>query len=300
MKSLRITTAELAKICNVSQGTVDRALNDRTDIKAQTKQNILETAKKYGYRKSIDTQSGSITGQVGIIVFNLNNEFFCDLITEIEYALRKKNLGVVVMLSHYDKEAEIEAIRSLYNMGVEGIVLCSVNSGREFKNYLSMFDIPIVAVGNRVEGIPYVGIDDFSAMREMTLKVISEEYQNVIYFSPALRYSDAFAQRSRYEGFLNAVGERTFDVVTHIDDIKKHYGEKTVVICSSDYYALQVYFKAADIKITGFDNISSLKKYKTGISTVDYSRGEIASSIKKIICEGIRKDFLVNHVILDN
>ena len=48
MKSLKITTSEIAKICNVSQGTVDRALNNRTDIKAETKRKILEVAKRYG------------------------------------------------------------------------------------------------------------------------------------------------------------------------------------------------------------------------------------------------------------
>ena len=41
MKDLKITTSQIAKICNVSQGTVDRALNNRPDIKAETKQKII-------------------------------------------------------------------------------------------------------------------------------------------------------------------------------------------------------------------------------------------------------------------
>ena len=48
MNHLRITTAELAQICGVSQGTVDRALNNRTDINAETKQRIINAAKQYG------------------------------------------------------------------------------------------------------------------------------------------------------------------------------------------------------------------------------------------------------------
>lgn len=216
MKSFEISTTQIAKICNVSQGTVDRALNNRSDIKAETKQKILEVAKKYGYREYVDTSPDKIVGQIGVIVFNLNNEYFSELITEVEYVLRECSLGATVMMSHFDKQYEIECIRNLYNMGVKGIILCSVNSGEEFKNYLRLFDIPIIAVGNKVESLPYVGIDDFAAMRDMTRRVMADNPDEIIYYSPALRYHDASAQRKRYEGFLSAAGNTNYSVITNI------------------------------------------------------------------------------------
>ena len=45
MKNLNISTSALSKICGVSQGTVDRALNNRPGIKLSTKQKILTAAK---------------------------------------------------------------------------------------------------------------------------------------------------------------------------------------------------------------------------------------------------------------
>ena len=182
MKELKITTSQIAKICGVSQGTVDRALNGRPDIKAETKQKILDVARQYGYREYIDTTPDQIVGQIGIIIFNLNNEYFSELVTELEYALRKIKFGATIMMSHYDKQYEIECIRNLYNIGVDGIVLCSINSGVEFENYLKLFDIPIVAVGNKVGSLPYVGIDDFTAMKEMTEKILKDKPENIIFF----------------------------------------------------------------------------------------------------------------------
>lgn len=38
MKNLNISTSALSKICGVSQGTVDRTLNNRPGIKLSTKQ----------------------------------------------------------------------------------------------------------------------------------------------------------------------------------------------------------------------------------------------------------------------
>ena len=298
MKRLNITTSEIAKICNVSQGTVDRALNNRSDIKEQTKQQILDVAKKYGYRQYVSTSPDKMVGLIGIIVFNLKNEYFSELITEVEYALRKEGLGTVMMMSHFDKQYEIESIRNLYNMGVKGIILCSVNRGKEFENYLKLFDIPIVAVGNKVESLPYVGIDDYAAMKEMTVSVLNDNPDEIIYFSPALNYSDAYAQRMRYEGFLSAIGEKKHSVITDIENIKECYAENTTIICSNDYYALQVYFKAKNVKVVGFDNIKHINKHKMDIDSVAYSMSDIARETIDIIKNNKKDSVIVEHYIV--
>ena len=69
----------------------------------------------------------------------------------MEYALRKAKLGATVMMTHYDKQYEIECIRNLYNMGVKGIVLCSVNNGTEFENYLKKQCIKTTFNGSELE-----------------------------------------------------------------------------------------------------------------------------------------------------
>ena len=301
MNHLRITTAELAQICGVSQGTVDRALNNRTDINAETKQRIINAAKQYGYREYVDSKTEIKTaGQIGIIVFNLNNEYFSKLITETELILRELGFSAVIMMTHYDKQYEIECIRNMYNMGVKGIILCSVNSGDEFKNYLNLFDIPIVAVGNNIGSVPYVGIDDFCAMRDMTEKLMAEGYTDLIYFSPALKYKDAYAQESRYEGFLNAVSDRKYSLVTDIDQIQEFYNDKTAVICSTDYYAFQVYFKAKNAKIVGFDNLDAIKQYKLNIDSVGYSVSEIARAAIDIIVGKKSGNYTVAYKIIEH
>lgn len=301
MKHLKITTAELSKICRVSQGTVDRALNNRPDINVETKKRIISVAKQYGYREYIESGSeNKIIGQIGIIIFNLYNEYFSKLIMETELILRKLGFSAVVMMTHYDKECEIECIRNMYNMGVQGIILCSVNSGSEFDNYLKLFDIPIVAVGNNIGSVPYVGIDNFAAMRDMTVKLLTEGYNNLIYFSPALQYPDAYAQKLRYEGFLSAVSDRRYEVVTSIDEIAASYKDKTVIICSTDYYAFQVYAKAKNVKIVGCDNLDAIEKYKINIDSVGYSFSEISRLAVDIIVGRKNSSVIVEHTIIEH
>lgn len=293
---MRITTEELAKICGVSQGTVDRALNNRPDIKKETKDKILSVAKLYGYRRPSNT--AKCKGQIGIIVFNLNNEYFSELIMNIEEILRSDGYGTIIMLTHYDKATEIECITSMYNMGAVGIVLCSVNGGAEFCEFLKLLDIPVVAVGNDIGGIPYVGIDDFAAMRDMTKKVVSDGYDNPIYFSPALKYDNAYAQIRRFEGFKSAAGAN-YAVATDLCDIPESPGDKTAVICSTDYYAFSVYAKNKNVKITGFDNLKAIEKYKMRIDSVGYSVSDIARAATDIILSGKRTGKITEHYLTE-
>ncbi len=300
MKNHKITTAEIAKICGVSQGTVDRALNNRPDIKAETKSKILEVARKYGFREKVLNSADGVQGTVGIVVFNLNNEYFSNLITELEYVFGEENLATVVMMSHYDKKREAECIRNLYNMGVRAIVICPVNSGAEFENYLSLFNLPIVCVGNQISSLPYVGVDDFNAMRDITINCLEKDYEDIVYFSPALCYSDAPAQRLRFKGFISAIGNKKYEVVTSIENIKHVYSKKTVVICSNDHYALKVYFKGTNAFITGFDNIKTISDYKLPITTVGYSVSEIAVNIAEIVLGKSDKTKIIKHSIISN
>lgn len=46
---MSVSIKEIARMCGVSEGTVDRALNNRSGIKEETKKRILETAEKMNY-----------------------------------------------------------------------------------------------------------------------------------------------------------------------------------------------------------------------------------------------------------
>lgn len=299
MRNMEITTSRLAEICGVSQGTVDRALNGRGEINLETKQKILRAAKQYGYRKPAErSESDKIKGQIGIVVFNLNNEYFSDFITETEQILSELGYCAVVMTTQYDMQKEIECIKNLYNMGVCGIILCSSGFGKDFKNYLALFDIPIVAIGNDLGFIPYAGVDNFSAMREMTLSVLKEGYSNLVYFSPALKYKNAAAQILRYKGFLSAADGKNFKIASDISEVCETCGKDTAVICSADYYALLVYFKTKCKKITGFDNISAIKKYNLKIDSVDSSVKETAKAAVDIIMNKKETSVVIPHRIV--
>ena len=73
MSSRKITVKDLAQLCGVSIGTIDRAINNRGGINPETKQKILDAAAKYGYVKNQNarTLSSGSSNLIGVIIFNL-------------------------------------------------------------------------------------------------------------------------------------------------------------------------------------------------------------------------------------
>jgi len=75
----KITTTQLARICGVSQGTVDRALHDRGDISPKTRDYILSVAREYDYVPRVQNGTNTTSMLIGVVLFDLYNEFFSKL-----------------------------------------------------------------------------------------------------------------------------------------------------------------------------------------------------------------------------
>ncbi len=294
--NFRISTHRLAEICGVSQGTVDRALNNRPGISDKTKSKIIEIAKSYGYIDDTNEKPRLI----GIVMFDLYNEYFSELIMYLEHEFKKSGYSIVVMFTDKSIAKERQCLRELYYMGVDGIVICPVGDGDEFSNYLSSFNIPIVTVGNRVKDISYVGIDNFRAMYDACTHM-AKRCHSLFYYAPKLDSDENIdAQRERYNGFVTAAEERGIDyrVVHSIDELIHEKSEKLAVMCSTDYYLMKVCQAFPDADVMGFDNISAVRLCRSGIETIDGNSVGVAKAVASRILNAKKGDTILEHRII--
>lgn len=295
-----ISSLQLAKICGVSQGTIDRALNNRPDIKPETKERILEAAKKYGYIPNVASPhtTGPRSKLYGIVLFNLYNDYFSQFIMDFEELCQSIGYNSIIMFSHNDLQTEIGCINQLVHLGVDGIVLCSVGESDEYIRYLSSQNIPIITIGNRVNSLPFVGIDDFSAMRDLVSHELkTHKNADFYYFAPVLERANKeniYCQIERYRAFcetLDAHGT-PHHTLTSTEALLPllEQSESSVVICGSDQYAIQVSqlayeHKIENVKTTGFDNCELLKKLHSSIDSIAFDRKELVNTIYRCLCE---------------
>lgn len=301
-----ITIKEIAMICGVSPGTVDRALNDRPGISAKTKSKVLEIAKELNYQP--DHMARSLakgrTLTLGVVLFDLYNRSFSQLMNAIEKRSRELGYFVHLVLTDKDQETEKKCIEHLIHRKVDGIILFSVNMGEEFDYYLQRINIPIVTICNRVsDHWPYIGIDDYRAMKEAVNFVINKGYRRFIYVCPPLSYlgkSNIYTQEERLKGFQDGLREHGIseepviikeqNYIASLNELTFFRNGKEAILCSCDIYALEVinYLKSREIKIPeeigviGFDNIDVLKYVTPKLTTVEYVIEDIG--IKAVEC----------------
>lgn len=291
-----ITSKEIAEICGVSRGTVDRALNNRSGVSEKTKNKILKVISEHNYQPNYIGRS-LVKGKslsIGVIVFDLNNRVFAEIINGIESRARELEYFVNLSISFRDPKLEMEIIRQHTARNVDGIIMLSVNRGEQFLQFIKQLNKPIVTIGNRISSeTPYVWIDDTQAIKDLVKLHASKGYKHIIYVSPPLRrlgQENLYVPEQRYLAFKQSIEEHdmTYHAILHseyIEEILKSdfKSKKTAVLCSSDIYAIDILntFKNAnirvpeDIGVAGFDNIDILKYISPKLTTIGFNSENI-------------------------
>lgn len=288
----RITVKDLARLCGVSIGTVDRAINDRGGINPDTKKKILDAARELGFVKNQNALSLSLgrPNLIGVIITDLKNEFQTDLLTAIESEAALMGYSTLIMLSNYDKSVEKSCAERMRSMNIAGLIVFSVISDPEFYKNIINTGIPVVTVGNRIDGIPFVGINDYEAMKCGTEFVLSRGYEKLIYTAPLLERENAqnmSTQSLRRDGFLDAVNKKAeymlLDdyngyeaLLERLRDEKYSEEKKTAIICPSDSYTTDcLHLINGRFGLMGFDRLRTLEKLMPDLAGIIYPTDEI-------------------------
>lgn len=324
---MSVTVEDIAKACGVSRGTVDRALNNKPRISPETKEKILKVAKELGYRPDLLARSlvKGRTMSIGIVAFDLKNRFFAQLVNSIEAEARKRNYTINITLQEEDPELEIQLINSLVGRRIDGIILCPVNKGEEFSNFISSLPIPVLVIGNVLSpSIPYIGIDEAKAARDATNMIISKGYERIVFVCPPLykrNKKNIYSHEQRLDGFLKTVKvhkEIEYGVVSGMNFIQKvdslldSSTKKTALFCSGDTFALDIikHLRAKgkkvpqDVGIMGFDGIDTLEYVTPALGTVLYpvektGKKAVENLVEMINGKSIEKRILMKYKIID-
>ena len=302
-KSNGISTSKIAEICGVSQGTVDRALNNRKGIKEETKKRIVQVAKEYGYHPNIHARciANGKSQLIGVVVFDLKNHFFTDMITNIEKICAEKGYSMVVMFTDKNSKTEIECIKNLYHISVDGIILCPINNGEEYEKFLTSLEIPVVTFGNKLNSFPYVSIDNAMAMRDVFTYVVEKGYKKLVYVKPKMAEKNAFAQKERLNAFIEMCASAKIEyAVTDFSNAENEMEDFCAVICPTDIYAIKLLSAAQKHKagIIGFDNVHIIDELDLKLDSVACDVLLTAKTAVEYIISGAEIKRFVSHSIV--
>ena len=202
------TMNDVAREAGVSQATVSYVINGTASISPEVKGRVNDAIEKIGYTinlnaKSLKTQRTNI---VGVLIPDIDNGFYSEMIREIEHYLRRNGYIMLLCNTSYDSEIEKEYIKTLFEHNVAGIIIGyglieqSIYSDKRYHNK------SIIVIDDLIEKkefqIPSMEIDNIKAGKIAASHLLNTGAKKICFASEPL---SSRALKNRYVGFHEEV-----------------------------------------------------------------------------------------------
>jgi LacI family transcriptional regulator, galactose operon repressor len=272
-----LTIRDVAEAAGVSPATVSRVLSGTRRVDPELRAKTLAAVQKLNYRtnrvaQALRTRS---TGTVGMVVPNIANPFFPVVIQAVERELRRHSVRLLLCDSGDDVNQEAELVHSLLDHRIDGILIspCDRVSSRAAVRSAAT-RAPLVQVDRlALKGIPFVGVDQETAMTAVVEHLISEGCCRFAYVSSSSGVYTAAGRLRAYQKTVRRLdrrsAERVYEGSFSLDwgreAAERILGEGALpdaIVCGNDSLALGVLdvLRARglqvpqDIRLTGFDD----------------------------------------------
>ena len=124
MDSVRVTLKDVAEVCGYTANTVSRALRGDTKLPEATCEKIRRTAMELGYIRNSSAsglRSGR-SGNIAVIVNDLHNLHFCDMLSKMDVELRRAGYNMMVLCMQLNEELGRQMIDTAISQSVDGIL----------------------------------------------------------------------------------------------------------------------------------------------------------------------------------
>jgi DNA-binding LacI/PurR family transcriptional regulator len=303
---------EVAKLAGVSKSTVSRVLNDSPLVTKSTRKKVLDVIKSVGFFPNYVARSLKIkeTKTIGVIVPDIGNPFYFEVLRGIEKVLDKKGFNIMLCNSEYNEKKELRYISLLASKKVDGIIVApSSEKSNGIKN-LFTWNIPFVIfdIPQKKLKTNSILVDHSQCSYMATKYLIENGHKNIVVI-------DAFRPpgfKSKFIlGYLKALNEYNIpinpefirealpDIVGGYSTIKKLITQKlyfTGVITICDLAAVGVY-KAAnkfnfkipnDISVVGNDDIPLARYLNPPLTTIHQPKYLLGYKSAKLLLSQIQ------------
>ncbi|MEH6679091.1 MAG: LacI family DNA-binding transcriptional regulator [Sediminicola sp.] len=305
----RVTLKDIANQLNITPSTVSRALNDHPAIKRETREAVKELARELDYQPNqfalglLQKRSSTI----GVIVPEITSHFFSAIITGIQDVIGPSDYNIMICLSNESYEDELDLVKKLSKIRVDGILVSPSSSTKEFDHFrnLQKNDIPVVVFDRDCPGLEAdkVLVDDYFGAYQAVEYLIRSGCTKIAHLGGPLNLSTT---EHRLQGYLDAMEKNKLPVkegyVVHVKGFSHEDGIKPVkkllhleerpdaIFAMNDNIAISAMHIAKkmdlripeDISIVGFDDDPHSSYFSPSLSTVwqpVYSLGMLAARI---------------------
>ena len=314
----KLTIVDIAKMAGVGTTTVSRYFNGG-NLKKETRERIKEIVDKYNYTPNTFAKALKSTDSkiIGVIVPCLHSYISGNTLKYLDKELKENNYETLIMNANFDENKQLEYIKKLARMNVDGIILLPTTMSKAYESTIKSIDVPVVMLGQEGEYTYSVEYNDFNAARDLTNYVLASGHKKIAYLG--VGEDDIAVGYYRKLGVLRALEKYNLEpeniLITNFGmeegyEIVKENIEKlkedSCLICATDnlaYGAIKALEESGlsigeNYSVAAFGDYTSSTLLKSPLTTIKFDLKDAAKQTVEMLLNIIKKEETVMKLLI--
>lgn len=312
---------EIARLADVSVATVSRCINTPEKVAVKTREKIESLIREHGYMPNPSAQSLSTgnTHTIGVVIANLKNEYFLQLVEGCEKAISAAGYRLQIYASQFDPEFW----KTFDQRAVDGLVISGFAIPDPVDESLSFLKIPFVVIDhtdllNDAMDISNVYIEDDAGV-ETALQYLYDEgnrHFGILCGNKTDETQCALRRLHAVMDFFDHHKDATYDLeyANYVDlsenqeachRLLQKEKRPEAIFAFSDMIAagalsgiLESGLKIPDeIELIGFDNIPLSKYFYPSLTTIDSGNVKTGFTAAEILLKKLSGPTQPEHIL---
>jgi LacI family transcriptional regulator len=318
----RVTLLDIAADAGVSRATVSLVIRNVPSVADSTRKRVQRSIKRLGYiyHRGAASLRMQQSHAIGLIVSDITNPFFAEVIVAIEERLATARLVTLLGNTSEDHAKEERLLKTMKEFPADGILICPAIGRRTPTGSLDLAgQLPAVAFVRRAAGLDYAGVDNVQGSYLAVEHLCKLGNRRIAFIGGDPGISTGHERIEGYQQALVRLG-RPFDprlVVPAPPTRRGGYdtvqrllqmdNRPTAALCFNDVVALGVIeaLQHAGVRtgkefgVVGFNNVPDAAQSLPGLTTIDTSPRELGATAAELLLKRIeQRDSPIRTVIL--
>ncbi|MCH4889930.1 LacI family transcriptional regulator [Acidaminobacter sp. JC074] len=315
---------DIAKMAGVSKATVSRVLNG-IKVKPEYKEKVDRVLLETGYKPNRLARElvSKKTKLIGVILPSLKPNVYSYIVEGMAKVLQDKGYSLIITTCdefNVKEDDVIDLLDFFIDRHVEGIVYVPNIITEETKAYIDTYQLPMVTIGEKINGLPAVLFDDYNASKSIVDYLVKLGHESIGYIGIKDEYhSVGYLRRLGYMNGLKEAGieiDESMMVTTGFEknngyvaakDFIKSVGQVTAIFAGYDRmaygiinYLTKVGYKVPeDISVIGIDDDDVSAYFTPSLTSVSFDYVKTGQVAANMIIDFIKENLDIKDQVID-
>jgi LacI family transcriptional regulator len=303
---------QVAKRANVSTATVSRVLNGFPGVREKTVARVRRAIAEMNYVPNPSARSLRVgrSRMFGLIVSDVNNPFFPELIDAFEALASAQGIEVIFTHTNYDPQRLHSCVRRMVERSVDAIAVMTSEVEQEALQQATQAGVPVVLMNQHklASQYPNIAVEYATGFREALEHLLALGHRDIGFIAGPQNLSSAVARKEAFKAVLRAHKLTVRSEWIAVGDMRVEGGRAatasllalnerpTAIIASNDLMAvgaLQAAHEARirvpkELSVVGFDDLPIVEMVHPPLSTIRHPRRDVAARAFECLCKAVK------------